>query len=77
VKRKAGEPEEIQVGEELSACPRCGYGAGFHVAFRRRERVLAVFLVCPSCSARFTTGEWTFPTGEPAGRGHSSPASRR
>src|SRR4030066_389284 len=40
VKRKAGEPEEIQVGEELSACPRCGYGAGFHVAFRRQGRAL-------------------------------------
>ncbi|HJX15308.1 MAG TPA: hypothetical protein VJ386_06205 [Candidatus Deferrimicrobiaceae bacterium] len=77
MKRKAGEPEEIQVGEELSACPRCGYGAGFHVAFRRQGRALAVFLICPSCSARFTTGEWTFSAGEPAGRGHSSPASRR
>src|SRR3990172_7923092 len=65
VKRKAGEPEEIPVEEELSACPRCGYGAGFHVAFRRRERALAVLLICPSCSARFTTGEWTFPTAQP------------
>src|SRR3990172_11500668 len=65
VKRRAGEPEEIQVEEELSACLRCGYGAGFHVAFRRRERALAVFLICSSCSARFTTGEWTFPTAQP------------
>src|SRR3990172_9187287 len=66
VKRKAGEPEEIEVGEELSACPRCGYGAGFHVAFRRRGRALAVFLICPSCSARFTTGS-----------GRSPPANRQ
>jgi hypothetical protein len=65
VKRKTGEPEEIEVGEELSSCPRCGYGAGFHVAFRRRERTLDVFLICSSCSARFSTGEWRFPTGEP------------
>jgi hypothetical protein len=35
------------------------------VAFRRRGRALAVFLICPSCSDRFTTGEWTFSTGEP------------
>ena len=76
-KGKTSPPEEIRVEDELSTCPRCGYGAGFHVAFRRRGRALAVYLICPSCSARFTTGDWTFPTGEPAGRGHSSPASRR
>src|SRR4030043_1118619 len=69
VKRKAGEPEEIQVEEELSACPRCGYGAGFHVAFRRRGCALDVFLICPSCSARVTTGEWTFPARHPRPHG--------
>jgi hypothetical protein len=58
-------PEKLQVEEELSSCPRCGYGAGFHVAFRRRERELVVFLICPSCSARFSVGEWMFPAGEP------------
>ena len=62
-KEKTPPPEKIQVEEELSSCPRCGYGAGFHVAFRRGVRELVVFLICPSCSDRFTAGEWTFPTG--------------
>ena len=58
-------PEKLKVEEELSSCPRCGYGAGFHVAFHRRERELVVSLICPSCSVRFSVGEWWFPTGEP------------
>ena len=62
-KAKTPPPENIQVEEELSSCPRCGYGAGFHVAFRRRGLALDVFLICPSCSDRFSAGEWTFPAG--------------
>jgi uncharacterized C2H2 Zn-finger protein len=62
-KEKTPSPEKVRVEEELSSCPRCGYGGGFHVAFRRRDPALEVFLICPSCSARFTAGEWTFPTG--------------
>ncbi len=61
-------PEIVRVEEELSSCPRCGYGGGFHVAFRRRDRFLNVFLICPSCSDRFRAGEWAFPAGESAGR---------
>ncbi|MDA8122768.1 MAG: hypothetical protein M0Z38_09415 [Deltaproteobacteria bacterium] len=59
-------PEAIRMEEELSACPKCGAGRGFHVSFLRKEgRSLAVVLVCPSCGFRFTVGEWSFPTGEP------------
>jgi len=64
-KERGTPPETIGVEEELSSCPRCGYGGGFHVAFRRRDRSLNVFLICPSCSARFTAGRWSFPTGDP------------
>ena len=64
-KGKGSPPEDLPVEEELSSCPRCSYGAGFHVAFRRRGRSLAVFLICPSCSDRFTAGEWNISTGEP------------
>src|SRR3990170_4871263 len=35
---KTSPPEEIRVEEEFSTCSRCGYGAGLHVAFRRRGR---------------------------------------
>jgi hypothetical protein len=58
-------PEHIRVGEELSDCPRCGAGRGFHVSFRRKGRALSVILVCPSCGFSFAVGEWSFPTGEP------------
>ena len=57
--------EKIAVGDELSACPRCGAGNGFHVALERRGRELAVVLLCPSCGFRFLAGEWLFPSGEP------------
>jgi predicted RNA-binding Zn-ribbon protein involved in translation (DUF1610 family) len=58
-------PGNVKVDEDLSDCPRCGAGRGFHVSFRRKERALSVILVCPSCGFRFTVGEWAFPTGEP------------
>lgn len=58
-------PDSVRVEEELSTCPKCGTGRGFHVSFLRRERTLAVVLVCPSCGFRFTAGDWSFPTGEP------------
>jgi len=67
-REKTLSPEKVQVEEELSSCPRCDYGGGFHVAFRRRDRSLNVFLICPSCSDRFSAGEWAFPAGESAGR---------
>ena len=62
---KGAAPENIPVGEELSSCPRCGAGGGFHVSFRRRDRTFAVVLVCPSCGFRFSVGEWLIPSGEP------------
>lgn len=58
------DPQRLSVDAELDSCPQCGYRSGFHVAFRRRERDLAVFLVCPGCAARFAVGEWIVPTGE-------------
>ena len=57
--------ERIDVGDALAACPRCGADRGFHVALERRGRELSVVLVCPSCGARFTAGQWTFPSGDP------------
>jgi len=64
-REKTPSPENVRVEEELSSCPRCGYETGFHVTFRRRVRDLVVILICPSCSARFSVGDWTFPTGDP------------
>ena len=59
------EPQRVKVGEDLSTCPECGGGGGFHVAFRRVDRRLEVVLVCPSCRFRFTAGEFLVPDGEP------------
>jgi hypothetical protein len=61
--------EQIKVEGELSACPKCGGGGGFHVGFRRAvealERKLEVVLLCPACRFRFTVGEFLLPDGEP------------
>jgi hypothetical protein len=59
------EPERVSVDDELSTCPKCGGGGGFHVAFRRVDRRFEVLLVCPSCRLRFTVGEFLIPDGEP------------
>jgi len=61
--------ERIPVEGELSSCPKCGAGGGFHVAFLRvepkAERKLEVILVCPACRHRFSVGEFLVPDGEP------------
>ncbi|GAB4235350.1 MAG: hypothetical protein OHK0028_11910 [Deltaproteobacteria bacterium] len=56
---------DVKVEEELSDCPECRAGRGFHVSFRRVERFLEVVLVCPSCGFRFTAGEFRIPDGGP------------
>ncbi|MFP4353755.1 MAG: hypothetical protein ACLFUJ_01435 [Phycisphaerae bacterium] len=43
----------IQADPELSACPRCTYSHGFHVAFVRDGSSMRIELICPSCSARY------------------------
>jgi len=67
-KQVAG-PDRVNVAEELSSCPKCGAGGGFHVAFRRlhgeRERKLGVELMCPQCGFRFAVGDFVIPSGEP------------
>ena len=61
--------ERVKVEGELSSCPKCGAGGGFHVGFRRPgpgpERKLEVVLLCPACRFRFTVGEFLIPDGEP------------
>jgi hypothetical protein len=58
-------PERVNVQEELSVCPKCGGGGGFHVSFRKLAGGFEVVLVCPSCRFRFTVGEFLIPDGEP------------
>jgi len=55
--------DRVDVEEELSSCPKCGAGGGFHVSFRRVERRLEVVLVCPSCRYRFAAGNFLIPDG--------------
>lgn len=60
-------PERVAVDGELSSCPKCLGGGGFHVAFRKRAGGFEVHLLCPSCRFRFTVGEFLIPDGEPRG----------
>jgi len=52
--KKTAEP--IEVTDELSVCPSCGYADGFHVAFVREGQTdsLRPDLICPNCSTRYT-----------------------
>jgi hypothetical protein len=55
------EAQELDVTNWQRACPECGYENGFHVSFRReasdrRGEDIAVWLICPSCSATFDIG---------------------
>jgi hypothetical protein len=58
-------PERVNVEGDLSSCPKCGGGGGFHVAFRKLQEGFGVYLLCPSCRFRFTVGEFLIPDGEP------------
>jgi hypothetical protein len=51
------EAEPLHVEHELSACPRCTYSQGFHVAFARQGEHVAMELICPSCAARYRVGQ--------------------
>ena len=55
----------VRVEGELTSCPKCGADRGFHVAFRRVERMFEAVMVCPSCGFRFTVGDFLIPDGEP------------
>jgi uncharacterized C2H2 Zn-finger protein len=48
----------IERDGEIYRCPSCGYEDGFHVSFRfdRKNGGAEVYLICPSCHARFRLG---------------------
>jgi len=55
------QPRPLDVGNWQHSCPECGYENGFHVSFRqasagKAEGEVAVWLICPSCSAVFDVG---------------------
>jgi len=64
------EPGEItmhKMGDELHACPACGYALGFHTSFisaslsrdnpiKSTREVYRVILICPECGARYDVG---------------------
>ena len=64
------EPGEItmhKMGDELHACPACGYTMGFHTSFisasankdnpiKSTREVYRVILICPECGARYDVG---------------------
>jgi hypothetical protein len=52
---------QLDVTDWQHTCPECGYENGFHVSFRRTRgdkegNDISVWLICPSCSARFDVG---------------------
>lgn len=55
------QPRGLEVDAWQHTCPQCGYQNGFHLSFRRepsgkpRDEV-AIWLICPSCSASFDVG---------------------
>lgn len=58
------QPTVVEVSADLHACPDCGYQNGFHVGFRRVGQAgteLAIWLICPSCSAVLDIGLRTKP----------------
>lgn len=48
----------VEMREEFSECPECGYDNGFHAVFRRAgdKHEVKWILLCPSCAARFDIG---------------------
>ncbi|HUT32259.1 MAG TPA: hypothetical protein VNE39_02160 [Planctomycetota bacterium] len=58
------DPRALRVEAWQHTCPQCGYENGFHISFRRpapdkaggTTGEVAVWLICPSCSALFDVG---------------------
>ncbi|MCK9591268.1 MAG: hypothetical protein M0Q91_04585 [Methanoregula sp.] len=62
-----GEIKNLKIGDELHACPACGYEYGFHTSFltiqagkgspvKSTRDVCSVILICPECGARYDVG---------------------
>ena len=43
------EVKKIEMGKEFKNCPTCGYRDGFHSMFKRIDKEIQVFCICPSC----------------------------
>ena len=81
------EPGEIVMqkpGDELHACPACGYALGFHTSFvsanagrdnpiKSTREVYRVILICPECGARYDVG-WRVSFAEFESRFVKAPA---
>lgn len=52
------EIKSIEIGEEFSTCPACGYKRGFHSMFKKTKEncPLDWYLICPQCGARYDIG---------------------
>ena len=52
------EIQTIKPEGEISTCPVCGYGDGFHVSFQLAENYTdgQIILICPDCHNRFKLG---------------------
>ncbi len=69
------EARALEVEAWQHSCPQCGYENGFHISFRRPvprgagkgagDGEVAVWLICPSCSALFDVGLRTRLTSVP------------
>ena len=55
---KSDEPRRLEMGEELSMCPDCGYTRGFHSIFKRAavNGDMDWMLQCPNCGLKFDVG---------------------
>ena len=71
------------VGDDLQACPECGYDRGFHVSFinagmgrdtpvRSTKEIYRVILNCPECGARYDVG-WRVSFAESMSRFTKAP----
>jgi len=50
---------------EFRTCPACGYGHGFHVAFRDTADGPRILLICPSCGHSYDPGWSVTPANDP------------
>lgn len=49
--------------EQFRVCLSCGYGRGFHVAFRKKDdEDVSIQLICPNCGQSYDIGWQVSPT---------------
>ena len=57
-------PSKVEMEEEFTICPSCGYGDNFHSVFKREDGMIKWHFIFPSCHEPCDLGFTTAQAGQ-------------